>query len=611
MVKILANDCKPEALPLLTSSDYVIKSSSGPWLSLGLIAGYFLLLMVLVGPQGDFPINDDWIYGEAVRLSVADGQLRLGASCSTCFLHILLGTLVCKLVGFSYSVLHVLNLCLGLLAALFVYGTVRELGLNRKYAALSAFMLSCNPIFVILCFSFMTDVTAMAFINGYLYFMVRGLKRDAPTSLYIAALLFMAALAVRQPYIVFVACNALVLVYMWAKRRHSWGLLLGLVILPVVETWCLENALVSVVQYQEGYKWFEAEFTRIISDIFRKPFKSIYTFTLAFGKMGFYLGLFCIPVLCAFTFLLKQLFQAEAKLASIWFVLSGGMVATTLTTLAVLEQKWMPFNQNLLRIPTLGALGIMGVSLPALGSRWRQWLTYLSGFFAFLLLALLGAGLFRSLLIAVRSIRRAWRSQIAGQQPDFKRNGTGAVTHLFCFTAVVVIAVMGSLQIQVVDLDRYYIMPLVPVLLCLGVLCRWQRVRVNWAISFALAGLVGIYSLCASQDYMSWNRARWRGLKTLEAMGTSPKEIDGGAEYNFLRHPDLQNALILKGTQHYFIERGEAPRDSWRWWPVRGESFIVSFSQIPGYEIVRREPYFSFLTFSTREVLILQQAGSS
>jgi hypothetical protein len=108
--------------------------------------------------------------------------------------------------------------------------------------------------------------------------------------------------------------------------------------------------------------------------------------------------------------------------------------------------------------------------------------------------------------------------------------------------------------------------------------------------------LLASYSLCAGQDYLTANAARWRALTKLEGQGIKSASIDGGAEYNILRDMNVY-------ASHY---RGEPPRDNWRWWPIKGEEYIVSFSPIPDYEEKWHETYYSFLTVSEHRVYVLE-----
>jgi hypothetical protein len=173
---------------------------------------------------------------------------------------------------------------------------------------------------------------------------------------------------------------------------------------------------------------------------------------------------------------------------------------------------------------------------------------------------------------------------------------------------LIVTLALVSLQGLVLDLDRYYLVTMAPAMLCLALCWRWLGARPLWPLSLGLASAIACYSVLATQDYMSWNRARWRAIAELESRGVRYDKIDGGPEYNFVRDPNLARSLVLGSGVHAFAHRGEPPRDSWRWWPVQKEDYIVSFSPVPGYDLIARQSYWSGLSFSQREVLVLRRA---
>ena len=97
---------------------------------------------------------------------------------------------------------------------------------------------------------------------------------------------------------------------------------------------------------------------------------------------------------------------------------------------------------------------------------------------------------------------------------------------------------------------------------------------------------------------MAANRARWACIAKLEAKGLTYTDIDGGAEYNIVRNMKVYSSDY----------RGESPRRDWRWWPINGERYIVSFSTIPDYDLVDQADYYSLLTQSKHSVYVLKKA---
>jgi len=169
-----------------------------------------------------------------------------------------------------------------------------------------------------------------------------------------------------------------------------------------------------------------------------------------------------------------------------------------------------------------------------------------------------------------------------------------------CSVSALVSMIFGAVETIVRCTDRYYLIALGPILLTLAMFARYSKFKIVQPLSIVVLLFIAIYSACAAQDYLGWNRARWQGLERLEARGISANQIDGGYEYNTLR--DIN---VYASTNH-----GMAPRSNWRWWPVKGETYIVSFSPIPGYTITDRILYWSALGFKQRQVLVLRSENN-
>ena len=145
-----------------------------------LIALSYVILILLVNPAGDFPVNDDWAYARSVLSLVEDGEFHLldwGAM--TLITQVLWGSLWIKLFGFSFEVLRFSTIFLGFIALAGCYFIILCLGKKTWIATTGTLVLMVNPLFLVLSNSFMTDVPFLALSTWSAYFMLR-----APPSLY-------------------------------------------------------------------------------------------------------------------------------------------------------------------------------------------------------------------------------------------------------------------------------------------------------------------------------------------------------------------------------------------------------------------------------------------
>ena len=78
-----------------------------------LLAALWIGAVLVVNPAGNFPLNDDWAYGKAVRGMVEQGSFR---PCPwggmTLISQAVWGSLFCLPAGFSFTTLRFSTLCL-------------------------------------------------------------------------------------------------------------------------------------------------------------------------------------------------------------------------------------------------------------------------------------------------------------------------------------------------------------------------------------------------------------------------------------------------------------------------------------------------------------------
>ncbi len=101
------------------------------------------------------------------------------------------------------------------------------------------------------------------------------------------------------------------------------------------------------------------------------------------------------------------------------------------------------------------------------------------------------------------------------------------------------------------------------------------------------------YSLLATYDYFSLNKARWSALKHLTLdVKIPPKNIDGGFEFN----------------GYYLSEKPSYdPLHKNRWWWVEDDTYIVSPVKRKGYRIISIYPFKSYFSYSFDRLFVLKK----
>ena len=92
--------------------------------------------------------------------------------------------------------------------------------------------------------------------------------------------------------------------------------------------------------------------------------------------------------------------------------------------------------------------------------------------------------------------------------------------------------------------------------------------------------LLGYFSIAGTHDILAFLRAREHCTTYLEQdLKISPANIDGGFEYNAA----------------HFYNYYYKPDTKRNWWWVQNDEYIVTWGEINGYMILKKEPYTRFL----------------
>lgn len=156
-----------------------LPARSRRWIGPAAITAAFLLLIVLIAPLRQFPVQDDWNYSKTVWNLLQTGVFhRLEGTQATVLFPAVWGSLFAKIFGYSFATLRVSTLALAWGSLLRFYGLLTELGLDLPRRLLGTGALLVTPAFVYLAFSFMTDIPFLFGYLGALACYVRAWRRD-------------------------------------------------------------------------------------------------------------------------------------------------------------------------------------------------------------------------------------------------------------------------------------------------------------------------------------------------------------------------------------------------------------------------------------------------
>ena len=544
-----------------------------------LIVAIWIVVALLIDPRGEFPLNDDWAYAAAVKTLLSGGGIRLpGWTTANLVAQIFWGALFCLPFGFSFTALRISTLVLGLTGVLALYGLLREGDADHGTALFGALLLAFNPLYLVLSYTFMSDVPFIAFSLLSFYFLVRGMRRNSGVEMVAGLLLACVALLIRQTGLaIFMGFSVAYLA--------KYGLR-------------LQKVLVAAVSLASGFAvqifWHHFLTSRHIlpalygmqSSLVLSPrsyvsWHAIKPFTGGLVILSVYLGLFLFPlILWIGPRRLRALCGPRlVRLMTLAFAVVGAYL---------LRHTRLPLWPNILYDLGLGPAILPGAlirglpSTPTAGKVFWAVVTFV-GFLGSVVLV--GAT-----VLAIDKTRKAF------QIPAGERE----LLVILLASGLIYLAPLSILTFTGRMFDRYvlFLVPLGIVILFLLASDVGPAKAGSLIISLAVASLIlyGTFSIAGTHDYLSSNRARWQALSNLETeQRVGPDDIDGGFEFNawFLYDP---NYRASPGKSWYFVAR---------------DDFMVALAPVPGFTEMKRYHFQRWLPPGQGSILILRRTQAS
>lgn len=522
------------------------------------LADYLLLsiswlgVVILVNPSGDFPLNDDWAYAANVCHFLETGTLEFNDWLAmTLVVQVLWGALWAAVWGCTHEVLRWSTLLLAWLSVLLVYQLIRELSNRRNWALLGSCCLLVNPWFVLLAFSFMTDIPFLFCFTAALRCFSRVLQRRNRWAFIWGLVWSLLATGIRQYGLL--APLGFAIAYAW-QQRHWRSVLLGLG--PLV------LCFIALVSYS---RWMEATYglpdgwghpgllwSRLTA---QNPFIAFYE---RGGIMAWGWGLSLIPV--------TVYVWPGIRKSNRW---QWGGSSLIIVVLALGSWGEIPWGNTLYNVG-LGPITLKRYDfdppfeLPLSVAGW-------------IAVCVLG-------LVAAVPLIKAYTSFKSLQIPA-----------VYWFGWSMLLVYTGYLTVDVYMWDRYLLvaLPLWLILLSTGHTNGGNQKIRSW-LAVLLLVLLGTFSILATHDYLAWNRVRWQLLNQLEGRGVAAASIDGGFEYNASRMAGPRRAVSRKGKS---------------WWFVQEDTYVISLVPVGCYQLDSVAPIKRWLPIGRDSVYLLKHPG--
>jgi hypothetical protein len=548
----------------------------------GLIVALWALSLILVNPRGDFPLNDDWSYGRAVRTLIESGIFHpTGWTSMPLIAQAWWGWLFCLPAGFSFTALRSSTLVLSVVGLLCTFLLVREASGSRRSAVLAALMLAFNPIYYALSNTFMTDVPYTAASLLVILFLLRALRAGTAADLVLGTLFAVVSVLIRQIAVVIPLAFAIVFLCTQKLRPASLVRAALPLVAAAVSLWAFESWLTSQGRLPLLYHKDSA----LLLDFLHRPTQYLSDAPFNAYSIVLYLGLFLSPALALVA---AECWRRGTRppLAA----LSGAVLIMSIAGgyYSLQRELLMPTLGNILDASGIGPLTLRDTYIlnlahgPTLPRSFWYGVTLLSLVGGTLLLAAAPVVLIR--------LGRRLVDRTAGFQDS---------PRLF----LVVLVLIYLLPFALLGLIDRYLVPVIPVLtaVVIGGLPKPSDQRASdrgfgrFLPAVLLAGLA-VYSIAGTHDYLAWNRARWAALHELMDNGKiGVGRIDGGFEFNgYYAYSDTADA-----------------RDDKSWWWVDDDEYLLAFQEVPGYRSIRRYPYLRWMPARVDAIQVLAHPQDS
>ena len=521
----------------------------------------WVLVIIIVNPIREFPLNDDWAFSRVVYDLTQNGIFRMDPWIGVTLLsHLLWGSSFVYLFGFSFTVLRFSTLIMGLTGILVSYKLLSELLKDKGKAFILSLFIVFNPLYLHLSFTYMTDLSFYVFVILSNYFYIHSFRKGDRFSAYAGTFFALLATLDRQ-IALFLPLSVLIIRFIYWKK--DWKIILKYTlhfifvagILSLYVFWLKETGN-KPVAYRQLDELFIGQ--SIVKHVLERTYRHL-------GDWFNDFGLWFFPILVLLTVSTWKRFKRFLKPAGIFTILASVVI--------FVQNIKFPLG-NIFYFFGLGPMTLtdhfiygMGQSLPS--SNIVYWIIRIIAF---------TGGIMFAWLISCNIIE-----SIGKLKQNF--DPTAIVKILFALQILIFNAV---LLVSFTFFDRYEMAFLVPTLLLVipwDLEVNWQKAG-SWIIISVFVIVMGFFSIAATRDYLAWNQARWDVAKELVDSGISPQQIDGGFEYN--------------GWNGVSFDKFG------KWNPDQFE-YVLSFTPMDDYEIFMKRPYNHHFALVSRIVTVVSE----
>ncbi len=527
-------------------------------LNIALLLGAFVLVLLVVPPVRSYPVIDDWIYAQSMQRLLALDYRPHDLAMASSLGHLVWAVAPVMLFGLSFNVLTATNLVISAVCLVLSYVLLRRTGIAPRYALFGTALLGCNPIYLHLSYTFMTDITFIAYVLAACICIIEGVRTGTNAWLWGGSALIALAYLTRQLGVL-VAVAALF--YLWWAGRLNTKTVAATALLPAL-------ALVAFMVWERTQPAPLVHY--LVEDEIRKSLANPWAALLGRAQRLVWaatlLGWALLPVLVFPRKLLAALLLYAGfvvlQVRSVW--IAGSM---------------LPESGNVIDRTGFGMYDYD--SRPVWNLQVWSFVALLGTFFVASLLVSYG----EHLLGWVRS--RPWRN-VRTADPAIMVYAT--------------VTILGLLTIISPFMFDRYLLPVLPFLMFPAL--RRLQAGANpgapvwrWAMVLPLL----LFGLVAQADFKSRATARWEAAESLVAQGIPADHVVAGFEW--------------MGWKYYeraaeYVRQHDSANTSSLIWPanaIEDPEYVVGERSLPDYDPIREVPYTAWLEGGKERAVLVQK----
>lgn len=538
------------------------------------LAVTWILLFFAIDHRGEFPLIDDWAYAHGVSDLLNEGVLKISDWVAmTQVAHLFAGYAWSLIFGYSLQHLREFTILIGGIGSIIMFAGTGYFTKSIALRLLATAILTFNPIWIYLSYTFMTDVPFTALFLGMMVLIYRWMREPGYILWIVILILGIVIVLIRQTGLGIGLSFLLWVVLMKTEERKKY--LVAAVVLAVLqvgtlvfyEIWMSSiGALSSRYHSASNLTWILSRDWWFI--------RAIYYGIIQFHYVSmFMIALFPVSIWMLFfrdkMMLSQKVLYLRYGLASLFVIGIAGVIGSDILM--------NPRYTHLMQYDTVGHVMTIDFTYERLTfSSNYKWMWYIIfGISLVNLVALIQLGWGRMCMLSsglrLSSAPWVWPALILGGYAVFISIGQFVFDRYMLLHLPLAIWVVLAL-FERLDLKK------IP-----GVVLGCSGVFLLLSLSFGVLG---------THDSLEWNRVRFGALAQLEERGVPPTKIDGGAEYNSWKRTGMMRPLEFGGKS---------------WWYVADDEYAMAFNELPGFERIEAHPFDVWYGLKSDTIWVLQR----